>query len=260
MREICLDTETTGFAVKEGDRIIEIGCVELSDHGITNRNFHTYLNPERKMEADVIEVHKITNEMLVDKPKFEDKADEFIDFVKGARLIIHNAAFDEGFLDAELEKIGKPKLRDLGCEIVDSLEIARSVYPQMHNNLDALCKRLNIDTSQREREGHGALLDAELLAQVYLVLKQQQTSFDMDAASVASVARHESVSVGELPVIRASEEDLSEHERVLEMVRKSAKGPALYDIDETEFAQKRAEEQKELDEKAAKMMSLLEKL
>ena len=260
MREICLDTETTGFAAKEGDRIIEIGCVELSDHGITNKTFHQYLDPEKKMTADVIAVHKITNEDLVGKPKFAAVADKFIEFIKGATLVIHNAEFDCGFLDAELKMAGKPSLKELGCKIIDSLEIARTVYPQMHNNLDALCKRLDIDTSQREREGHGALLDAELLAQVYLVLKQQQTSFDMSGGDVSPEKKASIRDAGDLKVIHATEGELKEHERVLEMVRKSAKGPALYDIDEETFNEKRVAEQKELDEKASKLRELMKNL
>ena len=176
MREICLDTETTGMAAKEGDRIIEIGCVELGEHGLTDKNFHEYIDPERQMEAEVIRVHKITNEFLVGKPKFADIADKFIEFVQGARLIIHNAEFDIGFLNEELRKLGKPSMEEI-CgkdNIIDSMELAKAAFPQMHNSLDALCKRLEIDTTRRVKEGHGALLDAELLGQVYLVLKQQQ--------------------------------------------------------------------------------------
>lgn len=258
MREICLDTETTGMAAKEGDRVIEIGCVELGEHGITDHTFHEYLNPERKMEAEVIRVHKITNEFLVDKPKFEAVADRFIEFVKGARLIIHNAQFDVGFLNEELRKLGKPPMEEICGEIVDSMEMARAAFPQQHNSLDALCKRLDIDATRREKEGHGALLDAELLAQVYLVLKQQQTTFEMDAVTVEHSA---SDFQGEdLPVIFASEEDLKENERVLDMVRKAAKGPALYDLDEEAFQAKRAEEQAGLDAKHSKMRELLKNI
>ena len=250
MREICLDTETTGMAAKEGDRIIEIGCVELGEHGLTDKNFHEYIDPERQMEAEVIRVHKITNEFLVGKPKFADIADKFIEFVQGARLIIHNAQFDIGFLNEELRKLGKPSMEEI-CgkdNIVDSMELAKAAFPQMHNSLDALCKRLEIDTTRRVKEGHGALLDAELLGQVYLVLKQQQGILEIDISDV------------ELPVIRATEEDLSENERVLEMVRKAAKGPALYDLDEETFNAKRKEEQDALDAKEAKLQDLLKNL
>ena len=243
MREICLDTETTGMAAKEGDRIIEIGCVELGEHGLTDKNFHEYIDPERQMEAEVIRVHKITNEFLVGKPKFADIADKFIEFVQGARLIIHNAQFDIGFLNEELRKLGKPSMEEI-CgkdNIIDSMELAKAAFPQLHNSLDALCKRLEIDTTRRVKEGHGALLDAELLGQVYLVLKQQQGILEIDAAPVSA-------------------DDLSENERGLEMVRKAAKGPALYDLDEETFNAKRKEEQDALDAKEAKLQDLLKNL
>ena len=246
MREICLDTETTGMAAKEGDRIIEIGCVELGEHGLTDKNFHEYIDPERQMEAEVIRVHKI--------------ADKFIEFVQGARLIIHNAQFDIGFLNEELRKLGKPSMEEI-CgkdNIIDSMELAKAAFPQMHNSLDALCKRLEIDTTRRVKEGHGALLDAELLGQVYLVLKQQQGILEIDAAPVSADVHD--ISDVELPVIRATEEDLSENERVLEMVRKAAKGPALYDLDEETFNAKRKEEQDALDAKEAKLQDLLKNL
>ena len=242
MREICLDTETTGMAAKEGDRIIEIGCVELGEHGLTDKNFHEYIDPERQMEAEVIRVHKI------------------IEFVQGARLIIHNAQFDIGFLNEELRKLGKPSMEEI-CgkdNIIDSMELAKAAFPQMHNSLDALCKRLEIDTTRRVKEGHGALLDAELLGQVYLVLKQQQGILEIDAAPVSADVHD--ISDVELPVIRATEEDLSENERVLEMVRKAAKGPALYDLDEETFNAKRKEEQDALDAKEAKLQDLLKNL
>lgn len=260
MREICLDTETTGMAAKEGDRIIEIGCVELGEHGLTDKNFHEYIDPERQMEAEVIRVHKITNEFLVGKPKFADIADKFIEFVQGARLIIHNAQFDIGFLNEELRKLGKPSMEEI-CgkdNIIDSMELAKAAFPQMHNSLDALCKRLEIDTTRRVKEGHGALLDAELLGQVYLVLKQQQGILEIDAAPVSADVHD--ISDVELPVIRATEEDLSENERVLEMVRKAAQGPALYDLDEETFNAKRKEEQDALDAKEAKLQDLLKNL
>ena len=154
MREICLDTETTGMAAKEGDRIIEIGCVELGEHGLTDKNFHEYIDPERQMEAEVIRVHKITNEFLVGKPKFADIADKFIEFVQGARLIIHNAQFDIGFLNEELRKLGKPSMEEI-CgkdNIIDSMELAKAAFPQMHNSLDALCKRCLLYTSPSPRD------------------------------------------------------------------------------------------------------------
>ena len=197
---------------------------------------------------------------MVGKPKFADIADKLFEFVQGARLIIHNAQFDIGFLNEELRKLGKPSMEEI-CgkdNIVDSMELAKAAFPQMHNSLDALCKRLEIDTTRRVKEGHGALLDAELLGQVYLVLKQQQGILEIDAPPVSADVHD--ISDVELPVIRATEEDLSENERVLEMVRKAAKGPALYDLDEETFNAKRKEEQDALDAKEAKLQDLLKNL
>ena len=163
MRQIVLDTETTGIDPNDGHRIIEIGCVELVGRKLTGRHFHRYINPEREVEAGAIEVHGITNEMLADKPLFSAVAEEFLDFVRGAELVIHNAPFDVGFLDMELARLPgrQPKLAEI-CGVVDTLVMARQKHPGQRNSLDALCQRYYVDNSQRDL--HGALLDAEILA------------------------------------------------------------------------------------------------
>ena len=168
MREVVLDTETTGIEVREGHRIIEIGCVELLDRRLTGRHFHVYINPEREVEEGAFQVHGISDEFLADKPLFADVADEFMDFIRGAQLVIHNAAFDVGFIDAELERLGRHGCVADHCSVVDTLLLARHKHPGQRNTLDALCKRYGVDNSQREL--HGALLDAEILADVYLIM------------------------------------------------------------------------------------------
>ena len=175
MRQIVLDTETTGIDPNDGHRIIEIGCVELVGRKLTGRHFHRYINPEREVEAGAIEVHGITNEMLADKPLFSAVAEEFLDFVRGAELVIHNAPFDVGFLDMELARLPgrQPKLAEI-CGVVDTLVMARQKHPGQRNSLDALCQRYYVDNSQRDL--HGALLDAEILADVYLIMTGGQTN------------------------------------------------------------------------------------
>jgi len=165
MREIALDTETTGFEPKEGHRIVEIGCVELINHIPTENHFHVYINPERDVPEEVVRVHGLNNEFLDDKPVFSQVATDFVEFIKDSTLVIHNAAFDMRFLNHELEKLGFPKIKN---EVIDSLAVARAKFPGSPANLDALCRRFDIDNSNREL--HGALLDAELLAEVYLEL------------------------------------------------------------------------------------------
>jgi DNA polymerase-3 subunit epsilon len=171
-RQIVLDTETTGLSAENGDRIIEIGCVELLSRKLTGNNLHFYLNPERDSHEDALKVHGISNEFLRDKPKFADVADEILRYVEGAELIIHNAAFDLGFLDKELERLGRPPLRHFVAEVTDTLAMAKQLYPGKRNSLDALCERLGVDNSGRTL--HGALLDAELLADVYISLTRGQ--------------------------------------------------------------------------------------
>ncbi len=169
MRQIVLDTETTGLEPAEGHRIIEIGCVELVDRRLSRNNFHQYLQPDREIDQGAVEVHGITNEFLRDKPRFADIAEDFLDYVRDAELIIHNAPFDVGFLDHELSKWSEQARRiEQLCQVIDTLTMARSLHPGQRNSLDALCKRYAVDNSKRDL--HGALLDAEILADVYLAM------------------------------------------------------------------------------------------
>ncbi len=224
MRQIVLDTETTGLEVGLGHRIIEIGCVELVNRRLTGRHYHQYINPERDIDQGAIEVHGITNEYVADKPLFAQIADDFIEFVDGAELIIHNAPFDVGFINAELGRLGaRQSPIDTRCGVIDSLQLARKKHPGQRNNLDALCQRYMVDNSQRDL--HGALLDAEILADVYLAMTGGQTTFalggnsDTEAGNEAVAGiRRLSGDRAPLPVIRASEEELAAHERNLKSI------------------------------------------
>ena len=180
MRQIVLDTETTGLEVSQGHRIIEIGCIELVNRRVTGNHWHYYFNPDREVDIGAFEVHGISNEFLLDKPQFAELAEDFYSYVKGAELVIHNAAFDVGFLNRELSRLDDPlaPLEDC-CAILDTLMLARQKHPGQKNNLDALCKRYDIDNSQRRL--HGALLDARILADVYLAMTGGQTSFGLEA-------------------------------------------------------------------------------
>ena len=186
LRQIVLDTETTGMPVEEGHRLIEIGAVELVERRLTHRNYHQYLNPERVVDAGAFAVHGLSNDFLENKPRFNEVAAEFLDYVRGAELIIHNAAFDVGFLDAELKRAGFPPLAEHVDLVTDSLAIAREKHPGQRNSLDALCRRYQIDNS--ERTLHGALLDSEILADVYLALTggQWDLSFDNPAETATA--------------------------------------------------------------------------
>lgn len=257
VREICFDTETTGFRAKEGDRLIEIGCVELSRYGISENKFHRFINPQRDIPEEAIRIHNITNEMVADKPTFEEIADEFLEFIKGAKLIAHNAPFDESFLDQELTRIGKGKLRDHCVDVIDSLEISRKVFPQQQNSLDALCKRLGVDLTSRN-DGHGALIDAQLLAQVYLVLKQDQESMDIDSLTLSG-KKLDDIEDTHI-VIKASEEDLKAHEAFLELLAKKCKGTPLYKMEDEEFKALREKEQESINSKKAKMEQFIASL
>jgi len=179
-RQIILDTETTGLEHRQGHRIIEIGCVEMINRKLTGNNFHQYLNPDREIDQGAIEVHGITNEFLADKPRFADISDSLMDYLKDAELVIHNAAFDVGFLDAEFAKLdqGLPAVEDV-CGVHDTLLQARKQFPGQRNDLDSLCRRFEINNSHREL--HGALLDAEILADVYLVMTGGQATLSLDA-------------------------------------------------------------------------------
>ncbi|SRR5690554_385238 len=224
MRQIVLDTETTGIDPNDGHRIIEIGCVEVVERELTGRNYHVYINPEREVEAEAISVHGITNEFLVDKPKFADIADEFFEFIKGAELVIHNAAFDVGFMDAEFARLKAARKTADHCGIVDTLAIARAKHPGQKNNLDALCKRYGVDNSNREL--HGALLDAEILADVYLLMTGGQTALSLDsgAGDDGSAGGLRRIAAGRDPltVIRPSEEEAQAHEAFMAMMEKQA--------------------------------------
>lgn len=236
MRQIVLDTETTGLEPSEGHRIIEIGCVELVDRRLTRGNFHQYLQPDRSVEAGAVEVHGISDAFLADKPRFADVAERFLDYIKGAQLIIHNAAFDLGFLNHELRlwRADAPRIESLSqSEVIDTLTLARGRHPGQRNSLDALCKRYNIDNSKRDL--HGALLDAEILADVYLAMTGGQGSLELDQAPTphrggqdGPVARTRLAERPALPVVRATEAELKAHEERLAAINKASEGRCLW--------------------------------
>lgn len=232
MRQVILDTETTGLEIGEGHRILEVGCVEVVDRKLTRRHFHHYINPERDIDDGALEVHGITREFLRDKPNFAAVWPEFFEFVRGAELVIHNAPFDITFIDQEMKLIDK-KLGSITdyCGVVDSLEIARRKHPGQKNNLDALCKRYNVDNSQRDL--HGALLDAEILADVYLLLTGGQVALGLGESANASglgasPIRRLPADRPALKVIAANDEELAEHERKLIALDESVGGPCLW--------------------------------
>ncbi|WP_430444497.1 MAG: DNA polymerase III subunit epsilon [Pseudomonas piscis] len=237
-RSIVLDTETTGMPVTDGHRIIEIGGVELIGRRLTGRHFHVYLQPDRESDEGAIGVHGITNEFLVGKPRFAEVADEFFEFIKGAQLIIHNAAFDVGFINNEFALLGQHERADITqhCSILDTLLMARERHPGQRNSLDALCKRYGVDNSGREL--HGALLDSEILADVYLTMTGGQTSLSLagngadggtgEGGTQASVIRRLAADRPRGRIIMASEAELAEHQARLEAIAKSAGGPALW--------------------------------
>ena len=229
MRQIVLDTETTGLSAENGDRIIEIGCVELLNRMLTGNNLHFYLNPERDSHEDALRVHGISNEFLRDKPRFAEVAEEILTYLDGAELIIHNAAFDVGFLNKELELIGKPILRHFVDKVVDTLAMAKEIYPGKRNSLDALCDRLGVDNSGRTL--HGALLDAELLADVYINLTRGQDALQIDVA-ISTAADGSSAQIDfssfDLPVLAASEQEQSAHEELLRQIDKASGGKTVW--------------------------------
>jgi len=232
MRQIVLDTETTGLEPKQGHRIIEIGCVEIINRRKTDRHFHQYLNPDREIDEGAFNVHGIGNDFLADKPRFADIAQEFIDFIRDSELIIHNAPFDVGFLNAELKKLGRKwgKTEDY-CAVVDTLMMAREKHPGQKNNLDALCKRYDIDNS--ERDLHGALLDAQILLDVYLVMTGGQETLSFDSSQEQQVAEQSQVKIIDvnrkpLRVIEATTEELVEHEKYLERIKEASGGKCVW--------------------------------
>lgn len=233
MRQIVLDTETTGLDPAQGHKIIEIGCVELVNRKLTGNHLHVYINPEREVEAAALEVHGLTNEFLADKPLFGDIADSFIDFVNGAELIIHNAPFDIGFLDTELAALKRDfKPMSDYCSILDSLLMARKKHPGQKNNLDALCKRYMVDNTQREL--HGALLDAEILADVYLMMTGGQSSLSLGGfeesgqqAGSRGIKKLSGKRKG-LKVISPTADELAAHEARLQEINGAARDGCLW--------------------------------
>ncbi len=231
MRQIFLDTETTGLSAATGDRVIEIGCVELLNRKLTGNNKHFYLNPERDSHEDALKVHGISNEFLRDKPKFEAVADELMDYLRDAEIIIHNAQFDVGFLNKELELVGKPLFREFVTSVTDTLVMAKEMFPGKRNSLDALCSRLGVDNSGRTL--HGALLDAELLADVYINLTRGQDALLIDAFDAESTqvnAEKVDLSTFSLPVIAANEQENAAHLDQLTQLDKSSGGKTLWRI------------------------------
>ena len=229
MRQIFLDTETTGLSAATGDRVIEIGCVELLNRKLTGNNKHFYLNPERDSHEDALKVHGISNEFLRDKPKFDAVADELMDYLRDAEIIIHNAQFDVGFLNKELELVGKPLFREFVTSVTDTLVMAKEMFPGKRNSLDALCSRLGVDNSGRTL--HGALLDAELLADVYINLTRGQDALLIDAFDAESTqvnAEKVDLSAFSLPVIAASEQESAAHLDQLTQLDKSSGGKTLW--------------------------------
>jgi len=232
MRQVVLDTETTGLEPEAGHRIIEIGCVEMFNRRKTGRTFHRYLRPDREVDWGALQVHGITNEFLAQQPRFADVAEELIEFISGAELIIHNAAFDVAFVDAELKRLPGP-LRQVAklCTVLDTLPLARRMHPGQRNSLDALCKRYGVDNSRREL--HGALLDAQILLDVYLAMTGGQTALILGEeleteASAAAEVVFAPIPRGVLRVIRASEAELAAHERVLAALDKASGGKTIW--------------------------------
>jgi len=230
MRQIILDTETTGLEPKQGHRIIEIGCVEMIDRKLTGNHYHQYINPQRDIDAGAIEVHGISNDFLSDKPLFIDIVDDFLHYIRGAELVIHNAPFDIGFINHELILAEKEttshyeRVADF-CTILDTLVMARRMHPGQKNNLDALCRRYGIDNSHREL--HGALLDAEILSEVYLLMTGGQTSLSLSSDITGSVPADTAIRrlKGDrepLTVIRANTEELEQHDERLNFIAKSS--------------------------------------
>ena len=231
-RQIVLDTETTGLSPENGDRIIEVGCVELLNRKLTGRNLHLYINPERDSDEGALKVHGISNEFLRDKPKFAAIVDELLEYLSGAELIIHNAPFDIGFLNKELERLKRGRMSDHVSGVVDSLALAKEMFPGKRNSLDALCGRLEVDNSGRTL--HGALLDAELLADVYINMTRGQDALGIDMASEhASDNALSAVPTLDLraftlqPVV-ATDAELAAHDALLADLDKASKGKTVW--------------------------------
>ncbi|MBL39242.1 MAG: DNA polymerase III subunit epsilon [Xanthomonadales bacterium] len=231
MRQIVLDTETTGLEPEEGHRIIEIGCLELIDRRLSGRQFHRYINPERPVESDALGVHGLSDDFLADKPRFEEIAEEFMDFIRGAELLIHNASFDVGFLDSELARLeGAPRVTEM-AEVLDTLTLARELHPGQRNSLDALCRRYEVDNSNRSL--HGALLDSELLAEVYLLMTGGQVALGLDLDGGATPVADPSVPAFDASrLVRklAGDAEIQAHRALLDKIGKAAgDGGCLWD-------------------------------
>jgi DNA polymerase III subunit epsilon len=232
MRQIVLDTETTGLSAEGGDRIVEIGCVELVARKLTGNNKHFYLNPGRDSHEDALKVHGISNEFLRDKPKFAAVADELVEYLAGAEIIIHNAAFDVSFLNKELELLGRAPFTSFVAQVTDTLAMAKEMYPGKRNSLDALCDRLGVDNSSRTL--HGALLDAELLADVYINLTRGQDALliDMGAGdTIGGIVTRVDLTAFTLPVLLANDQESAAHEEVLKQLDKASGGKTLWRIE-----------------------------
>jgi DNA polymerase-3 subunit epsilon len=232
VRQVILDTETTGLNARLGDRIIEIGCVEVVARRFTGNHFHRYVNPGRAVEEGALRVHGLTDDFLQDKPRFAEVAAEFIEYVRGAELVIHNAAFDVEFLNAELEKLGLEPIANHVAAVLDTLGAARELHPGKKNSLDALCERYQIDNSHRTL--HGALLDATLLAEVYLAMTRGQESLAIGLEAPGAVLDAPAAFSGERPqviVLRASTDELAEHVRLLEGIAKETRGKPVWEVE-----------------------------
>jgi DNA polymerase-3 subunit epsilon len=229
MRQIVLDTETTGLSAENGDRIIEIGCVELLHRKLTGRNLHHYVNPERESHEDALKVHGISNEFLRDKPRFAQIVDELVAYLEGAELIIHNAPFDIGFLNKELSLLGRPPIQGFVSGVTDTLVMAKEMFPGKRNGLDALCDRLEVDNSGRTL--HGALLDAELLAEVYINMTRGQDALLIeagDSGAAGEAAPVVQLDRFDLPVLHANEQETQAHDALLADLDKASKGKTLW--------------------------------
>jgi DNA polymerase-3 subunit epsilon len=221
-----LDTETTGLNAALGDRVIEIGCIELLSRRVSERRFHEYVNPERAIEEGALKVHGLTDEFLADKPKFPEIAAAFLDYVRGAELIIHNASFDVEFLDGELGRAGLGRLADHIAGVVDTLALARELHPGKRNSLDALCERYAVDNAHRTL--HGALLDARLLTEVYLAMTRGQDSLMMELDAPAQLAAAGKIDASRLVVLRATDEERRAHEAYLDGMEREAGGKVVW--------------------------------
>ncbi len=230
MRQIVFDTETTGLDHAQGHRIIEVGAIEVINRRKTGRTFHKYCNPDRDVEAGALAVHGITNEFLSTQPRFTELVEELITFIKGAELVIHNAPFDVAFLNAELRRIDSPHAVDDLCTVLDTLPLARSKFPGQRNSLDALCKRFGVDNSGREY--HGALLDAQLLLDVYLAMTGGQSALTLDhtmhTSDATSTIKTWTRPQGALPVLMADQDEFALHEKILDVLDKASNGSTVW--------------------------------